>query len=228
MFAGNFLGYEFSLVMTCNTAEVAGTFTLVQVDFFENQADTVPIDSIRWYVAAATAGKTSYGKGPIRGQYIQITMNNGTTSVLSQSLTSMRFNGSGRTYAKDDWRDVNNGNVTTGGFKQTFGDMQRNQVFADQSLANGAGTVLNRLGNNWAGRTKLFLNILGLTTKQCLFQLQEAAGLGGQVERVFLGDAATQIFEAEYVLARTPYLMTFTNSSGVGATISYTLIAQDY
>jgi hypothetical protein len=155
-------------------------------------------------------------------------MNNGTTSVLSQSLTSMRFNGSGRTYAKDDWRDVNNGNVTTGGFKQTFGDMQRNQVFADQSLANGAGTVLNRLGNNWAGRTKLFLNILGLTTKQCLFQLQEAAGLGGQVERVFLGDAATQIFEAEYVLARTPYLMTFTNSSGVGATISYTLIAQDY
>jgi hypothetical protein len=140
----------------------------------------------------------------------------------------MRFNGSGRTYLKDDWRDVNNGNVTTGGFKQTNGDMQRNQVFADQSLSNGAGTVLNRLGNLWAGRTKLFLNILGLTTKQVLFQLQENAGLGGQVERVFLGDASTQIFEAEYVLARVPYLMTFTNSSGVTATISYSLIAQDY
>jgi hypothetical protein len=228
MFAGNFLGYEFTLVVTCNSGEVAGTSTLVQVDFFENQTDIIPIDSIRWYVSAATAGKTTFGKGPVRGQYVQISMFNGTSSGLSQSLTSMRFNGSGRTYLKDDWRDVNNGNVTVGGFKQTNGDMQRNQVFADQSLSNGAGTVLNRLGNLWAGRTKLFLNILGLTTKQVLFQLQENAGLGGQVERVFLGDASTQIFEAEYVLARVPYLMTFTNSSGVPATISYSLIAQDY
>lgn len=228
VYVGNFLGYEFSLVTTCNTAETSGTFTLVQVDFFENQTDTVPIDSIRWYVSAATAGKTSYGKGPMRGQYMQISMFNGTTAALSQSLTSMRWNGSGRSYQRDDWRDINSGNVTTGGFKQTAGDMQRNQVFADQSLLNGAGTVLNRLGNNWAGRTKLFLNVLGLTTKQVLFQLQEAAGLGGQVERVFLGDAATQIFEAEYILARVPYLMTFTNSSGVAATISYSLVAQDY
>jgi hypothetical protein len=228
MYAGNFLGYEFSLVVTCAAGEVAGTFALIQVDFFENQSDTTPIDSIRWYVSAAAAGKTSFGKGPVRGQYVQISMFNGTTSALAQSLTSMRFNGSGRTYLKDDWRDVNNGNVTVGGFKQTFGDMQRNQVFADTNLANGGGTVLNRLGNLWAGRTKLFLNVLGLTTKQCLFQLQDAAGLGGQVERVFLGDAATQIYEAEYILDRTPYLMTFTNSSGVQANITYTLIAQDY
>ena len=227
-YIGNFLGYEFTLVATCNTAEGAGTFSFIQVDFFENQSDTVPIDSIRWWVAAATAGKTTYGKGPMRGQYIQISAINGTTSALAQSLSSIRWNGSGRSYARDDWRDVNAGNVTTGGFKQTLGDPQENQVFTDNLLVNGAGTVLNRLGNNFAGRVKLFLNITGLTTKQCLFQLLAPTGQGPQLDRVFLGDASTQIYYGEYVLPRTPMQMGFTNNAGVAATISYSLIAQDY
>lgn len=228
VFIGNFLGYEFDLVATCNTAEVAGTFSLVQVDFYENATDTVPIDSIRWWVAAATAGKTTYGKGPMRGQYMQISMFNGTTSALSQSLTSMRWNGSGRSYARDDWRDINSGNVTTGGFKQTLGDMQQNQVAVDNLLGNAAGTTLNRLCNNFAGRIKLFLNITGLTTKQCLFQLLAPTGSGAQLDRVFLGDASTQIYYGEYVMPRTPMQLSFTNNSGVAATISYSLIAQDY
>jgi hypothetical protein len=227
-YIGNFLGYEFSLVDTCSNSEVAGTFSLVKVDFFENQSDTVPIDTIFWEVAAAAAGKTTYGKGPMRGQYIQLSMFNGSTSAFAQSLTSLRWNGSGRTYGRDDWRDVNAGNVTTGGFKQTLGNMQQNEVAADNALANGGGTVLNRLCNNFAGRVKVFINVLGMTTKQNLFQFQEAAGSGAQVERVFLGDASTQIFEAEYVLPRSPMLLTFTNSSGVAATISYSVIAQDY
>lgn len=227
-FVGNFLGYEFNMVVTCNAAEVAGTFTLVKIDFFELQTDTTPIDTIFWQVAAAAAGKTTYGKGPMRGQYAQISMFNGSTSALSQTLTSMRWYGSGRSYNHDDWRDVNAGNDTTGGFKQTLGNMQQNQVAADNLLANGAGTVLNRLCNNFAGRAKLFLNITGLTTKQVLFQLQDAAGNGGQLDRIFLGDASTQIYSAEYVLDHCPMLLSFTNSSGVPATISYSLMAQDY
>lgn len=221
----NFLSYEFSSKLTiASTTEVSPRVQL-QIDFYENATDTTPVDSIIWTINASNAGHVTFGRGPLRGNYIQVTLTN-TPSVSTVTINSIRITGTSRTCSRDDWREINQGNLTPVAIKIASGDIRQNIAgVLNSSTINGATSTLRQV-QLFQGDVRFFIEVTGLTTNQLeLFITDPQTPIN--VEHTFLGAAGNGRFEGIYTFPRIPMQIDCINNTvSTPAVVTWSVTAQ--
>jgi hypothetical protein len=146
-----FSSYEVSMV-NIDSASGVGVYSVI-FQWFNDPADTVPVDQISWSVPSNTgAGVTVLGKGPMRGNYlaIQAASNDGIgiTGTINLKLTgSLRDSPAG-----DDWRGGSVGLGSNGSSAKAW----TNELLYSVSLTVPAGSVV-RDALLYSGPVKVFM-----------------------------------------------------------------------
>lgn len=228
--AGAFCGYlSYDIVISLSIANNNETspFATVRLDFYENPADTAPVDSVQWTIAGAfTTGHITNGKGPLRGQYVVATMTAISASGFNQTVNTFRLLGTSRTVTRDDWRDQNQPILTTLSGRQMTGNAQSNNLGINALLVvNASGGNNLKFTNLFAGDVYFFCNVTGLTTNQLHVQISAIDGTAANIVDQFIGAATNSQIAEKLTLGRSIYSVSYVNNASVAATIQGSLTA---
>lgn len=212
------MSYDITINLVTSTGSTK-PFVIATLNWFNDDIPNAqPVATQSWALACGktgTAGTYTLGKGPQRGQFLQITLQNQDTVVVGANC---QVNGTSRTVAKDDWVwDVSSSvNVpapsSLGGITFALAD--------GGSYVNSLGSV-NSASIPAAGGQKAFM--FGLFTGQAFIRISgEGSGFLNYVfnpfPQAFFGSAAvinqspTTEFGEMILCPRGPMIVTITNN----------------
>jgi hypothetical protein len=227
--SADYLSYEIVMGLEAGSGS-AKPFADVNIYWYDyDQIPQAPVDTVRIVVPMGANGDPDgpaviTGRGPMRGGYMRIEINN--LDTVSASLAFLQGAGTSRTVQKDNWSwDIDQSPAIPG---YTVGNGGGYSLFIGQIISQviAAGKSFSAMYGLAAGEVYLREHVSGLTTNQCEFNIQALppASQGAQyIHRVFLGSTS----ENEEIIAfpRAPVLMTITNNSTDQATVDMSMIA---
>lgn len=217
-----FSSYEISLTNACNAGTASGVYT-VTLQWFNDVADTNPVEQVTWQVPANASGLIVVGKGPMRGNFIAVQVASNDQAGLSpQSTVIVKMTGSLRdTPLGDDWRA---GSVGIGA-NSTSAKPWTNMILYSSNLNIPVGTVV-RDSLLYSGPVKIFMEnnsangiLIGL------FQAQFAPNptiWRGSIPQNNTGQAPTLI---DVKFPRAPVTMTISNTGAAAGNLNVSVVA---
>lgn len=143
------LSYEIQLQLL-GSASATIPFAVVTLQFFESDSPgAFPLETVEWVCAVGNVGNGGLigGHGPLRGNYMSVTIKNLDTLSLQAGVTIL---GTSRTYTRDVWTEQTN--YVTAGFTRPNLFPGTLYLGAVNSVAVGAGLTVARLFPMWAGQ----------------------------------------------------------------------------
>lgn len=217
-----FSSYEISLVNACNGSTASGVYT-VQLQWFNDVADTSPVEQVTWQVPANVAGLVVVGKGPMRGNFMAVQIASNDQAGLSpQSTVTVKITGSLRdTPLGDDWRA---GSVGIGG-NASSAKPWTNMILYSTNLSAPVGTLI-RDSLLYSGRVKVFLennSANGILIAQFMAQLAPNPMIWrGSVPQSQGGASPVLV---ELLWPRAPVTMTVSNTGAAAGNLDVSVVA---
>lgn len=145
-----FSSYELALTAVCQNTAAAGIFTVL-LTWYNDLADTIPVDQVKWQVPANTgSGVNIVAKGPMRGNYMAVQIA-GNELVGVSTTYALKLTGSLRDALTDDWRADSVGF----GANPSSAKAWTNQLM--YSLAATVATTFTRDALLYSGHVKVFM-----------------------------------------------------------------------
>lgn len=223
--SANYIGYDF----TINLLTAAGStnpFALVTLMWFNSDNPAAQaVDEVTFAVplgTSGTAGTIIKGKGPMRGQWLSVQVQNLDTVTASASL---QITGNSRTGTIDDWIWDSASSVAVPGYTVSAGGgSYSNQLGAINGASVGASSSLIRLFGMRPGEA--FLRLSGEGTGHLQYQVNPVPS-GFMGSAALINETPVSEFESIVVVPRSPLLVTITNTDTVAHNANVQLVHRD-
>ena len=204
-----FSSYEISLVSVLNAAG-SGIYT-VNFQWFNDVADTVPVDQLIFQIPSSTGGITTLGKGPMRGNFLAVLVASNDPAAVT-STVNVNLTGSLRAPVSDDWRS---GGVVG---NSSSAKAWSGEILISSNLTINAGANINRDALLYSGLAHVMMENNSATGTLVATMTEILSGL--EVFRTNVpqsaGGAAMQSFDI--MMPRTPCRLNIINN-GAAAVI---------
>lgn len=222
-------GLSYDITVTLISQGVpTNPFVQVRLDWFNVDAPGGPaVDSQIWRLpigVAGSAGTVTFGKGPQRGQFLQVTMTNldtvGVSAVIQVNSTSRAAN-------RDDWRWDAPSSVQVPTFNQANGGPLGNSLGSVNSLSIAAASQKKYLFGMYAGPVYLRLNSNAASGQANFIVRPEPQSDWGTGALLNVNIGLSNDFEQLMNLPRGPVSVTMINNDTVARTFNIEIVASD-
>lgn len=225
----NALSYEMNLQFSCSGSST-NPFAEVVFDFFEDDGTSGPrVDTVHMVCAmsASSNGARISGKGPLRGQYMRVTVNN--LDPTFSCTVSLELLATSRTVSTDKWQEITIYSVPgfTRPTNQTPGTLQ---LGSETVTVPDNGTPVDILFPMWEGKVWVSLLESGVVAPNLTVNIQPMPvsywGPPNITNDVPGGaNSPVQYFAA---VPRSPFRVRFINNGAAPSNVSYALTALEY
>jgi hypothetical protein len=201
-----------------NNGTATGIVVSVELLFFDNLGDAIPINHVRMDLpgGVATTINTS-GQGPMRGQYLMILLTN-QIATFTASVT-FSLTGTQRIYTSDDWR-------SDGGLTNQAGVNSATPWTNELCIVNGVSIA--------SDSTQTFP--IFFYSGNAYLHVDNASGAGTIQEQVITWDPTGRIITFDHpaenngvdltiLMPRVACFVQISNSGAAAATVNFALIA---
>ncbi len=224
-------GYEIVFAFQQPNAGSVMPFVQVTVSWFDQDSQTAPaVDTIVWYLPGGTANPAPvYGNGQLRGQYMQVTVQN--QDLVYGVTGSVQMSGVSRVYKRDDWRWTGPQSVV-GYTRPLLGPAQGTLLLAASAPpVIGPGNSVAHLLPLFAGKVRMWFSATGLATQNAVLSFYSTnAAPNTLLYQYALGNNPAVLYpQPELSFFREPHVMTMSNTASTGfATFQVVLTAEEY
>jgi hypothetical protein len=214
----SFSAYEIAMQLFEGSPGVAGEICQVDIYWWDQLGDDVPVDHVRWEAAVlnsgAGPGTNTWGHGPMAGQWMAIQITNLTPPDVYQGTFS--FTGTTRNYTNHDWRS--DGGISN--FAASAADPYSNELCVMSAQNVNAGATQTRQIFLYSGQALFHTaNIAAAGTLTAV--INDSAGHEIVQLHPAINGAADELIE----LPRRLCTVAVTNTGGAAGTANVAIIA---